>query len=111
MWEHERAEFNKLRSQWHAMYLEGESARANWELERAEFARCHQEFEAQRADWESQRADWEWRRANYERQHAHDQSLLAAAQRELRPYRLIDRFGVVGSGYALARRIKRKVAS
>ncbi|HEV3121292.1 MAG TPA: FkbM family methyltransferase [Isosphaeraceae bacterium] len=111
MWEHERAEFNKLRSQWHAMYLEGESARANWELERAEFARCHQEFEAQRAEWECQRAHWESERANYERQHASDQSLLGATQRELRPYRLIDRFGVVGSSYALARRIKRKIAS
>jgi len=104
MWEHERAEFDKLRAQWNAMYLEGERARVNWEAERAEFARQKQEFDAQRADWEWQRSEWE-------RQSAHYQSVLAATQRELRPYRLIDRLGMVGAGYTWARRIKRQEAS
>jgi FkbM family methyltransferase len=80
------------------------------------------ESEQERHAWERQRADWQFRlaaveaeqvelllaHAELEQQHASLRSLLGATQRQLRPYWLLDRLGIITLGYGWARKFKRK---
>ncbi|WP_435019557.1 sulfotransferase domain-containing protein [Tundrisphaera sp. TA3] len=64
-----------------------------FDRERARFERERERFEAQMAGWNHERAGHETRVVEY--------------QRQLRPYRLLDRLGVVGAIHQQARKVKR----
>lgn len=80
-------------------------------FERAGWKARLDDFEAQRAAWERERASFARSREDWQRERAALAAQLAETQRLLRPYRLLDRLGLVLSGYGLARRLKRRVAS
>lgn len=79
-------------------------------FERADWKARLDEFEQQRAAWEQERAMHTRERGDWQRNREALQAQLVETQRLLRPYRLLDRLGVVHSGYGLARRLKRRVA-
>jgi|SRR5579864_1228169 len=97
-------EFEKQRADWAEVFARFGQEHANWAEKLAKFEQARAEWERERRQFSQERAAWEQERAHYQQQ-------LASTQVELRPYRLIDRLGVVTKGYSLARRIKRKLAS
>jgi FkbM family methyltransferase len=122
MWEQERAEFERLRNVWHGMHQGFELEKAHWQEERARLVATlageREAFEAERARFERAREAFEkereafhYERAGWERASEHYLTELAKTQRRLRPYRLIDRFGVLERGYAWARGLKKRSAS
>jgi FkbM family methyltransferase len=99
----QRAEVVALQQQVRA--LEQESAR--WRTDAA-----HWRGQAEpRAEWERRLAEAEHQRDHWQRACEGLRRELAATQRALRPYRLIDQLGVVTLGYRLARRFKPNRAS
>jgi FkbM family methyltransferase len=111
----ERAQFADLRAAWEFGLEQSQQARAAWERERA--AHDHERGQWSEALSALERAnidrdrEREKLRREWERELAYYQQILAMTQTELRPYRLIDRLGVVNAGYGWARRLKRKRAS
>jgi FkbM family methyltransferase len=104
VWDQDRNSFARERESWKAAFDHFEATQTHFQREQADWQRLHAENELARANWERERSAL---LAEREAQHVQ----IAATQTQLRPYRLIDRFGVVQKGYRLVRRIKRKVAS
>jgi FkbM family methyltransferase len=124
-WARERESFAHDRGAWEQARACHERERAGWADERAEWAAERTQWAAEQARWADERARWadervEWERqrsafaraeAEWQREREHYLQQIASTQGALRPYRLIDRMGVVGAGYGWARRIKRKLVS
>jgi FkbM family methyltransferase len=129
--ERDRAEFERERAEFDRGRAEFERERKAFEAERAGFIRHYAESEAaykryareldirevQKHELERElaavRRELAASREEFEdlkRLHAAHKAELTGAQRLLRPYRLIDRLGIVTAGYSLARRIKRNRA-
>ncbi|HWE35895.1 MAG TPA: FkbM family methyltransferase [Isosphaeraceae bacterium] len=137
--EWDRANFERIRAGWDWGRSQAEEAKAAWarqcdefERHRANFERALEDhrrersyFEAQQAAHHQARSELAARVAGLEaaldeaRRHcievdlerAHNARVLAETQTELRPYRLLDRLGVVRAGYAAARRVRRRLVS
>ncbi len=110
-WQRETEQFENYR-------LTFEQQLKNFGGERAELHRMHDDLtrEVDRLNQvvsliESERSTWQMARANLVHEVEATQRQVEETQRHLRPYAMIDRFGVVSSGYGLARRIKNKLAS
>jgi FkbM family methyltransferase len=104
LWEQDRDSFAKERTTW-------ADALAYFEKTQVHFQKQQAAWSAELATWEAERAHFHHERAAWDAERSQRQLELAAAQGELRPYRLIDRLGVVRAGYGLARRVKRKLVS
>ncbi len=111
VWENECASFARERETWKGALDHFERTQAEFERMQAEFGRQRGEFAAREAAWDAERAAMARDRATWLNEQADWEAQLADAQRLLRPYRLLDRLGVVTSGYVWARRLKRKHAS
>ena len=109
-WERERAERDQERSL-HAW------ERAEWERQLADWVRERAGWDEAKLEFDRMWAAWEWERAALEqgRTAARDEAdalrqQLVSTQRALRPYRLLDRLGVVSAGFGMARKVKRRLA-
>ncbi|HEV3165811.1 MAG TPA: FkbM family methyltransferase [Isosphaeraceae bacterium] len=132
MWELERAAFENQRGTWKDALEFFERSQAEWERERQQFAQdrvaweqARMFFERERIDWAGQRAEWASQRNDFEKQRmefavakvewererARYLDVLTATRGQLRPYRRIDRLGVLKASYGLVRRIKQKLMS
>jgi FkbM family methyltransferase len=111
----ERAQLADLRAGWELGLSQSQQAQVKWERACAGLEEDRRRWSDTLSALEQARADWKRERENilreWERERAYYQQLLTATQTELRPYRLIDRLGVVSAGYGWARRLKRKFAS
>jgi FkbM family methyltransferase len=86
--------------------------------ERQQHEDCLRAVESERAEWARQRTALEQHGSLLRGQIEATQSQLEATQRQLeatqrylRPYQLLDRLGVVSTGYGWARKLKHKVVS
>jgi FkbM family methyltransferase len=130
--EWDRANFERIRAGWDWGMAQAEQAKAAWarqcdefERHRANFERSLEDFGRERSYFEAQQSANAQARAELVAQleearrrlvevdleRAHNARVLAETQTELRPYRLLDRLGVVRAGYAAARRVRRRLAS
>jgi FkbM family methyltransferase len=107
----ERAHFEEMRAGWEWGRIQSRYIHAVCEQEIARIANERETWGARLEEFERERAAWANERAAHERTRRELESLLADASRQLRPYRLIDRLGVVTSSYRLAQRVKRRLAS
>jgi FkbM family methyltransferase len=111
----ERGQLADLRAAWELGLNQLQRAQAAWDLTRAAYDQERAQWSEALAAFERGRCHWERERESllheWERERTHYQQVLTATQTELRPYRLIDRLGVVKAGYRWARRLKRKLAS
>jgi FkbM family methyltransferase len=104
VWEQDRDSFAKERLSWTEALAFFERTQAHFREQEAAWHAGRVNWEAESARLQAERADWDVERAR------HAQELLEA-QGALRPYRLIDHFGVVRAGYGLAKRVKQKLVS
>ncbi len=114
----ERQQHEEFHRAWERDQAAWEQERRATDRERADWQARLTAIEAERADWqarltvfEAERADWARRQKAIEE---HRDSLLGqleATQRQLRPYRLLDRLGMVNVGYGWARKFKHRVVS
>jgi FkbM family methyltransferase len=125
IYEQEQAVLANERQALKALLAQFEQARADWDWERKGYQYDRGAWEQARATFEAERSTWERQKAALEAERvqvaleraawARDREELAQmlheARTQLKPYRLIDRMGVVTKGYGLARRVKRKLAS
>ncbi len=117
-WDAEKARFEYDRSAWKEsredlLYRVWAS-----QQEIAEWERKSAAWEQERAAWEQERAEWEHSRRAFDRERAAWRSereehhrQLEATRSLLRPYRMLDRLGLVTTSYGWARRMKRKLVS
>jgi FkbM family methyltransferase len=108
--ERDREVFEAERAEFHRHYAESEAAYKRYAREL--LARDGRKLELERQLAASQRELAASRQEldDLKRLNAAHQAELTGAQRLLRPYRLIDRLGIVTASYGLARRIKRNRA-
>jgi hypothetical protein len=109
--EFDRAQFNEVKAGWEWGRMQLQYIHAISEQEHARIAAEREDWRNRLEAFERARADWERERDAYERERAERDHLLVSAQSQLRPYRLIDRIGLVTASYSLAKRIRRKRAS
>ena len=119
-WERDRAAYERDRAAYEHHRAESDRAAVASEADRAALHALRIEFEHTREEFHRCWAAREWERADLQaRQEAarhqedalreENESLrrqLLATQRGLRPYRLLDRLGLVPRGYGMARRVK-----
>lgn len=122
-WNRQNAEF-----EWHRSNFE--KAQAEFQVRQGEFDRFRAESEARRVEFEIEREAWSAEKKRLEGERVglettiheldrrlaelslklnHAERVLIEAQIELRPYRLLDRLGIVRAGFKAARRMKRKL--
>jgi FkbM family methyltransferase len=104
VWEQDRDSFAKERTSWTEALAYFERTQAHFREQEAAWQAERSAFEAERNRFEAERARWEAERAQRHQE-------LIATLGELRPYRIIDHFGVVQAGYGLAKRVKRRLVS
>lgn len=116
-WDEQRRGWEDRQRAWEVQHLRWEELRAHWERREAEWQGKQADWRRERAELEGERAELVLRLesceqdvADWRRVSAAQQEQLLALQRLLRPYRLIDRLGVVTAGYGFARRIKHRKA-
>lgn len=88
-----------------------EAARQVLEQERGEFDRQRIAWKATLDHYEKTLEQWRRERDHLAASHHHLERQLVETQEQLRPYRLIDRLGVVRSSYRWARGLKRRLVS
>lgn len=106
---HERAEFERATAAYHADRAHAEHIRAEAELTKSEFYRSWAAWEWERADLDSRREEAERERDRWRQECEVLHAQLSSTQRVLRPYRLLDRLGVVAAGYRAAQKVKRRL--
>lgn len=130
--EWDRANFEQIRAGWEWGQRQADDAKAAWARQCAEFEQHRANFEQALEDFRRERARFEADQAAHVRartelagrvgqleaelaearlERAHNARVLAETQTELRPYRLLDRLGVVRRGYSAARRVRRRLVS
>jgi FkbM family methyltransferase len=117
-WDWGMAQAEEAKAAWARQCEEFERYRANCERALQDFGRERSYFEAQqaanaqaRAELVAQLEEARRRLVEVDLERAHNARVLAETQAELRPYRLLDRIGVVRAGYAAARRVRRRLVS
>ncbi|MBX6311667.1 MAG: FkbM family methyltransferase [Isosphaeraceae bacterium] len=111
LWEQERQRFEQERQRFEQERATFEQERVVMQEERTRFEQERNAFQEDCARFEQERARFEQERAAWQVEREHFLHQLAETQRLLRPYRLIDRLGVVTTGYGWARRWKKRRAS
>ena len=95
----------------HERVVDLQRQQAAWEQERRATDRERADWQAHLTAFEAERVEWARRRSALEQHSACLQAQLEAAQRQLRPYRLLDGLGVVTVGYGWARKLKYRLVS
>ena len=110
-WDTDRVELERLRSSINQIVAENgrladlvDHHACEIDRQSRELIRLNQEHGYLKAQLELERSAWQTHHGQLVQQ-------IEESRREHRPYALIDRFGVVSSGYGLARKIKHKIAA
>jgi FkbM family methyltransferase len=107
----DQAQFEQVRAGWEWGRMQLQYIQTVCEQEIGRIANERAEWKARLEAFEQARAEWDRQRAANEHACGERERLLASTQLQLRPYRLIDRMGVVSGGYRLARNVKRRLVS
>ena len=102
----ERTAFERERAGWEWAKAEAKYISALWDRESASHAADRAYWKSLQAEIEAERAEWERQRREWEREREDNRRLIIHGAEQLRPYRLIDPFGLVSAGHGLARRVK-----
>jgi FkbM family methyltransferase len=110
-WSDERRATERERAEWQARLAARQERSAEWQARAAEWQTRAAEAQARSIAFEVERLEWARLRTAIEEHNDRLRAQLEGTQRQLRPYRLLDRFGMVTASYGWARKLKHRLVS